>query len=237
MPDREPTWNPYRRTDTEDKKGDQDSWMMSYGDMMTLLLVFFVLIVSISEVDPVKMQQVTQSLRNAVSGAQENVPTLREIEEEMLQSVKDLNLEEVVQVNRDRNGVQLMMKGESFFPSGEAILYPKTYPFLDEVAWQITKTPYLVAVEGHTDNVPIHTPQFPSNWELSGARAAAVVRYMELKHGLPRTRFRIVGFADAKPFDPELGNSTPEARARNRRVIIRFLNEFAPGAKEQIGLK
>lgn len=232
MNNKDPLWDPHKSQTSAQatrKGGDEDSWMMSYGDMMTLLLVFFVLIVSISEIDAVKLQMVTQSMRNAISGEEAKVPTLKEIQQEVKQSVYDLNLEEVVEVERNKNGIQLMLKGESFFPSGSATLFKNTHYFLDEIVWQILKTPYLVSVEGHTDNIPIKTRMFPSNWELSAARAAAVVRYFESK-GLPRNRFRCVGFADAQPKDPELGNRTAQARADNRRVVITFLNEFAEGA-------
>lgn len=228
---REAIWNPYRKSDADDSQGESDSWLMSYGDMMTLLLVFFVLIAAISEIDPVRMQMVTQSMRNAM-GQEQFVPTLKEIQEEMSQSVYDLNIDDMVSVERNRHGVQLLLNGESFFRPGSADLLPNTETFLNEVVWQIMKTPYLVSVEGHTDNIPISTPRYPSNWELSAARAASVVRYFEA-NDLPRSRFRIVGFADAQPYDPALGNSTAAARARNRRIVITFLNEFAP--RETLG--
>ncbi len=224
-------WNQFKSPDVNNSDDGGDSWMMSYGDMMTLLLVFFVLIVSISEIDPVRMQLVTQSMRNAL-GESQFVPSLREVEQEMQQSIYDLNIEDMVSVERTKEGVQLLLQGESFFRSGDATLLPHTYEFLDEIAWQITTTPYIVSVEGHTDNLPISTRIYPSNWELSAARAASVVEYFETKN-LTRDRFRVVGWSDTKPVDPILGNSTPEARRLNRRVVILFRNEFAP--REALG--
>jgi len=217
-------WNPYEKPDDDDNSGDQ--WLTSYGDMMTLLLVFFVLLVSISTIDPVRMQHVTQQMRSAIGGDKYMVPTLKEIEQELRESIETQNLDDMVEVNRNKDGVELVLQGESFFPSGSANLFPSTYPFLDEIAWQVSKNPYLVSIEGHTDNIPIRSDIFPSNWELSGARAAAVVRYLETK-GIARNRFRIVGWADARPVDPITGNSTAKARSMNRRVIITFMNEFA----------
>ena len=209
---------------------DENDWMLSYGDMMTLLPVFFVLIVAVSQIDAVKLQLITQSMRNAMGSEVSFVPTLKEIEEKLRQSIKEMNLQDVVYVNRDKHGVQLMLRGESFFPSGEATLYSETFPFLNMVALQIHETPYRVSIEGHTDNVPIHNVRYPSNWELSGARAGAVVRYFE-EQELPSDRFSIAGFADTKPVDPAIGNSTPEARALNRRVVITFINEFYEKSK------
>ncbi|MCB2198383.1 OmpA family protein [bacterium] len=221
-------WNQSKRKgfSGQKPKEDDDAWAMTYGDMMSLLLVFFILIVAISTVDPVRMQQVSQQLRESIGGKEEDVPTLKEIEQELKESISQLQIEEVVAVSRDKNGVSLVMRGESFFPSGSATLYPGTASFLNEVAWQIQKNPYMISVEGHSDNIPISTSLFPSNWELSGARAGAVVRYFESR-GIRRSRMRIIGWADAKPVDPDVGNSTPQARAQNRRVVITFLNEFA----------
>jgi len=217
-------FNPFDKGDSDNDDGDQ--WLTSYGDMMTLLLVFFVLLVSISTIDPVRMQHVTQQMRSAIGGDKYMVPTLKEIEENLIESIETQNLDEFVKVNRNKDGVELILQGESFFASGSATLYSDTYTFLNEIAWQISKNPYLVSIEGHTDNIPIRSDVFPSNWELSGARAAAVVRYFE-RRGIPRNRFRIVGWADARPVDPVIGNSTARARALNRRIIITFLNEYA----------
>jgi chemotaxis protein MotB len=224
--DKKRAWDFHAKGNDDAGKEDSDSWMTSYGDMMTLLLVFFVLIVSMSTIDPVRVQQVTQQMREAMTGEDINVPTLKQIEDELKESVEQLDIEEMAQVDRSKDGVQLIMKGESFFASGSAELLPNTYTFLNEVAWQIAKNPYMVSVEGHTDNIPIRSRIYPSNWELSAARAASVVRYFE-QRSIERERMRIIGWADAQPVDPEVGNSTPQARAQNRRVVITFLNEFA----------
>jgi chemotaxis protein MotB len=219
-------WNP--KAKGQGGQDEEQGWLTSYGDMMTLLLVFFVLLFAISSIDPVKMQQVTQRMREAIGGEAEvqHVPTLKEIEEDLEDSIYELGVDQLVSVNRDREGVQLILRGESFFESGRAQLRPETFEFLDEIAWQIQKNPYRVSVEGHTDNIPIRTQRFPSNWELSAARAAAVVRYFEEKE-IPRRRFRVVGWADVKPANPAEGNLTAAARAKNRRVVVVFMNEFA----------
>jgi chemotaxis protein MotB len=212
----------------KEKKEDGDIWITSYGDMMTLLLVFFVLMFAISEVDPVKMQQVTQQMRAAIGGEDEEEfgPSLKELEQQITASVEKMNISKSVQVNRNKDGVELVLSGESFFSSGNAELRVATHVFLKEVAVQIAANPYLVSIEGHTDNIPIRSQRFPSNWELSGARASAVARYFE-QRGIPRTKMRIIGWADAKPVNPDLGNSTASARAQNRRIVITFLNEYA----------
>ncbi len=215
-------------TKPKDKKEDGDIWITSYGDMMTLLLVFFVLMFAISEVDPVKMQQITQQMRAAIGGEDEEEfgPSLKELEQQITASVEKMNISQSVQVNRNKDGVELVLRGESFFSSGNADLRSQTHLFLREVAIQIAANPYLVSIEGHTDNIPIRSQKFLSNWELSGARASAVARYFE-RLGIPRSKMRIIGWADGKPINPDLGNSTASARAQNRRIVITFLNQFA----------
>lgn len=208
------------------KKADQeDGWMVSYGDMMTLLLVFFVLLVAISQIDAVRLQMVTQSMRNAMGVQSEHVPTLREIELRLDGILERLRLQERVAVTRDRQGVRLMIRGETLFASGEAHLLLSVHRVLESIGREIARTPYKVRIEGHTDSIPITTGKFPSNWELSCARAAAVARFFE-ERGLERRRFSVAGYAETRPVDPVLGNSTADARARNRRVVVTFLNEY-----------
>ena len=172
---------------------------------------------------PASAQGVSSTARGA---SRDREPPLREVEARLRSFVRQNHLEQRLRVTRDRRGVQLQLQGEAFFASADATLLASTYGLLNQVAAEIARTPYKVVIEGHSDSDPISTPTFPSNWELSGARAAAVARYFESR-GLPRTRFSIAGLADTEPVDPDVGNSTPEARARNRRVVITFLSDYA----------
>lgn len=121
----------------------------------------------------------------------------------------------------------IRMASETFFPSGSAELSAAGRDILAGVAGQIAQrrfAGYLVTVEGHTDDVPIATALFPSNWELSGARAAAVVRFLA-ERGVDSSRLRAAGFADSVPIAPDRdasGRAIPENQARNRRVVIRL---------------
>ncbi len=99
---------------------------------------------------------------------------------------------------------------------------PKSIPLLKKVAFIISKTSYAVRIEGHTDNLPIHTSKFPSNWELSTARAVNVLRYFTEKEKVSMQRLSAVGFGE---FQPIIANDKPEHRAKNRRVEIVFLGE------------
>lgn len=208
------------------KRTEEEPWLMAYGDMMTLLLVFFVLLVSIAQIDAVRLQVVTQSMRTALGAETSREPPLLEVEQRLKQFVRQNRLQGSLRVTRDERGVQLQLQGEAFFASADAKLLDSRKKLLVQIAAEIARTPYKVVIEGHSDSDPIQGTRFPSNWELSGARAAAVARFFE-DRGLPRSRFAIAGLADTEPVDARLGNSTPEAKARNRRVVINFLAEYA----------
>lgn len=114
-------------------------------------------------------------------------------------------------------GVSFRIPSEVLFGSGEAALTPAGQTVIDRLLPTLNQVPdYTIVVEGHTDNVPIQTARFPSNWELSAARASSVVRHLEAR-GLNPTRLRATGYADTRPLAP---NDTPEGRALNRRVEI-----------------
>lgn len=122
-----------------------------------------------------------------------------------------------VTVRMTEEGLVVSMAGPLLFDSGKADLRPEARPILDSVARVISRLPQaLVRVEGHADSIPIQTERFPSNWELSSARAATVVRHLTAT-GLNATRFTVVGFGDSRPVGV---NSAPEGRARNRRVEV-----------------
>lgn len=216
------------------KKG-LDEWVMTYGDMMSLLLTFFVLIVSFSSMQQVKFQQAAASLKVAfnVLDSPESVielnqpivppeerPTtdleflyeVRSIEKEVL----DEGRQDDVQVEITDEGVLFRMTAPFLFASGRAELLPEAAPLLDRLGRMFRKFPASVRIEGHTDNVPIKSAQFPSNWELSAARAVAVARYFQ-GTGVPPERLSATGFGE---FQPVADNATPEGRAANRRVEL-----------------
>jgi len=206
---------------------DNDDWLVTYSDMITLLFAFFVVIVAISQVDPVKMERVSQSM--ATSVGKELKPdqeySLQEIYANLQQIVQDEGLTEQAEVNYTPLGVAMRFKGNLLFGSASATLAPDAEPVLAKLAGEIKSRPFHIAVEGHTDNRAIETSQFPSNWELSAARASSVVRFF-LAHGVQTEKLRAVGRADTQPLVPNQdreGNDIPDNQALNRRVEIIFL--------------
>lgn len=126
------------------------------------------------------------------------------------------DIRDEVEVIASANRVNLVITNDVLFDAGSAALRPAGRNILGRIAELLRKYHYPIAVEGHTDNTPIHTPQFPSNWELSTARATTVTRFL-IEHGIDRRLLSAVGYADTRP---RADNSTAQGRARNRRVSL-----------------
>lgn len=140
--------------------------------------------------------------------------------------VKDLEKEVAagqIEITQLREGLQLNLAQEILFPSGSAEVSPAGAVVLAKVAERVSSLPHTVVVEGHTDNVPIHSSRYPTNWELAGARASRVVRILA-DHGVDPKRLSAVSVGE---FQPRAPNDTPEGRAKNRRIEI-TLKPVAP---------
>jgi chemotaxis protein MotB len=127
-----------------------------------------------------------------------------------------------VEIVPRENGVELSLRGAAFFDLASADIKSAGLPLLRDIAATLAGTPYKVTVEGHTDNLPIESWLYPSNWELSSARASRVARFL-IDHGVAREHLRVEGLADTMPVAPntdEAGRSIPENQAKNRRVVI-----------------
>lgn len=236
------------------------AWMVTYSDLMTLLLVFFVLLYSFSIIDVEKFQAFLASftgvgilesgpaLLEEVSPASqsEKIGTTADLEEllrsrqaELLETynlvkefLEENGLDSQVEVRYEVRGVALDIKERILFDSGKADLKEEAMQLLDPLAQLFRKLNYMISVEGHTDNVPIHTVQFPTNWELSTARASRVVRYFIEQHHLDPRKFVAVGYGEFAPIVP---NDSPANRALNRRVVILInsINVFDRSGEEE----
>ncbi|CAM3322044.1 OmpA/MotB family protein [Rhodothermus bifroesti] len=236
----------------DDEEPSAPAWMTTFSDMATLLLTFFVMIVAMSEVEVKKFQEalsffqgrtgllqsemVIPSIKNQVVTQQQLSQEQAQKYEELLKYLEENNLAGKVQVNLTDRGLHLIITDSVMFRSGEAELIEPSRTILRILAGMIDSRIQSVVVEGHTDNVPISTTRYPSNWELSAARAAAVVRFLlEQTRALSPERYLAVGYGE---FHPRAPNDTPEGRARNRRVEILFnwepwQNETNPYLKRQ----
>ncbi|OGS90155.1 MAG: flagellar motor protein MotD [Gallionellales bacterium GWA2_59_43] len=229
---------------------NRDRWLISYADFVTLLFAFFVVMYSISSVNEEKYKSFGDALNSAfskdgtsptgASGPQEQTmlfmvdrQTVRLGEQQrriqahmktlssgLSQVMSELIDQRQVSVNQTKRGVEIDISASTLFRTGEAALQPATLNVLRQVAEVLSKEELPIEVEGHTDDVPIATVQFPSNWELSSARASSVVRLL-IDNGVQAKRLAVVGLASNQPLAP---NDSPEGRARNRRVTITIVS-------------
>ena len=199
---------------------DEGGWLTTYADMMTLLMTFFVLLFAMSTLDPVKLEQFGDSTKKDKGSAKKSKKvSLSQINKEVKKLVVEQELQSQVKVSMDARGVTLGIASDLAFGSGTAILSESIKSFLVKLVSTMEKATYAIAVEGHTDNDPNRSSQFPSNWELSAARASAVIRYLT-EQGIAADKFRAIGFGDTVPL---VANDTRANKAKNRRVDITFL--------------
>lgn len=226
-----------KKKQEESAAGGAPGWMVTYGDLMSLLLTFFVLLVSFSSIQESKFLQALGSLKGALGVLPKYestvfrqyilMPRLNRRErvrvtmlmKKLRQALEEKKLQKHVKLNVKENGILIRIDAPVLFDLGKANLKPEIYPILDKIVELTMGWPNEIRIEGHTDNLPIHTKEFPSNWELSAARAISVLRYFVSK-GVPSSRLSAVGYGEFHPLVP---NTSPENRAKNRRVEIYIL--------------
>ena len=162
-------------------------------------------------------QQARQEAQDVVA---ELNPSLRALTKELEHEIKDGKLVISLQLR----GLVVTLRQAAFFPSGTDEVDPKLFPVLDSLARTLQKSASPVRLEGHTDSVPISTPRFRSNWDLSAARAIAVLKVLSERCGIPPERLGVAGYADTLPVDT---NETAEGRAHNRRVDLVIMSQLA----------
>ena len=206
------------------------SWMDTYGDMVTLLLCFFVMMLAASSVDKAKYEQIQAGMQEGVG----KVDVARPIEMMMVEladDIQSMEMGEKIELGSDTQGVVLEFGGDTFFDEGSAKIKQQAIPALKRIAATLQSDRYIkfdFSIEGHTSNKKINTAYYPSNWELSAARAAAVARFLE-ERGISRTRIRISGYYDNAPKYPNLdpfGEPIPQNQAKNQRVVIHIEPRF-----------
>lgn len=179
-------------------------WLVNYADLMTELVCFFIILYALSAVLSKNIQQAKKDID---------------------QIIKEEKLQAEVKITKEGIRLTLEEKGtDSFFEVGKAELTPKMVHIMTKIGPLLKKMPNEVLIEGHTDNIPIETEQFPSNWELSSARAHTVLHYLIDQYGIEPARISAIGYGE---FRPRALNDTPENRARNRRVVF-FIKNVPP---------
>jgi len=217
-------------------------WLLTYADMITLLLALFIILFAISNISAVKFNRLartiaggfssTDSINNPPNGGttgaergHSDEANMAAVKAQLDKYIAQQNLRSKVQTRIDKQGLVItLLSDKAYYDSGSADLRPETKRLLDVVAAQLVNVRNDVRVEGSTDNVPIATAAYPTNWELSAARATGVTRYLVEHAKIVPTRISFAGYGE---FHPKFLNDTDAHRQQNRRVDIVILNGAA----------
>ena len=226
-------------------------WLTTFNDLVTLLMVFFVLLFTMSSVDSRKMQDFQYALQSGLgvlktgtkvsisvkktqpvddmshimtqAEGKRNKKHSRQPGDKLMDEIQQLTKADLdIQIIHTHQGTRLSFEDQVLFDFGSATINPAGFVFLDKIADTLDKIPYAMRVEGHTDNVPIETRRFPSNWELSVARAVNVVKYFAEVSNIDPNRLSAVGYGESRPV---AANDTASNRVKNRRVEILLITE------------
>lgn len=226
-----------RRKHNEEHE-NAERWLLTYADLITLLLAFFIMMYVFSKKDAQKYDEVASHLKTIFSGGTGlagkgsvtaaspiDMPSKgassgeikRQLESELMDSNRNKPGGENISVLSDERGIVIRVLDKAFFDEGKAELKDGAKGALDKIVPIIKSVDNHVRIEGHTDNVPINTNEFKSNWELSVRRATEVVRYFVEKRGLPPDRISATGYAEYRPI---VQNNSPKNKSLNRRIEI-----------------
>lgn len=227
------------RSKKEDAPKGSPAYMSTWGDMCTLLLCFFVMLLAMSTIDPAKFDVAANSFQNAFSGVLESFPTVLITQDVLIprmggneqnkrmaidaaakikKVIKKENLEDAIKVKVTESGIAIKVADPIGFDVGDAEIKPELVAVLNDIAAVIATAPESqIRVEGHTDDIPIHTRLYPSNWELSAARALNVVKFLATSGNIAPARLSAIGYGE---YRPHLPNTSRENRVKNRRIEI-----------------
>jgi len=219
----------------EQKVGKSPAWLVTYADLFTLLFAFFVVIAGSSKPNQEKYDQIRNSISKAFESTNENkiIAHLQKAQEnkealvsKLEKSLEGNDLQKIVSIKKEPTGILLKLPQELLFKRGSATIGNKIMkPLLKikDILNQKNYKEYPLAIRGYSDSLPISTAQFPSNWELSSARAASVMNFF-IKNGLSDRPKVVIGYADTKPFVKVTASMTKKeqeiARKNNRRIEI-----------------
>ena len=246
---------------------NHERWLVSYADMITLLMVLFVVLFAMGQTDKSKLESLRNSLQRAFSvevlrgtdaatlrgsSGESLIPppvpmaitqelialtgmpdpdakmasALHQVREALAEIPIPPDTSGTVDVGASREGIVISLAGNMLFDSGKSDLKPRGMTLLDTLSERLRTMPNEIRVEGHTDNIAIATPLYPSNWELSTARATTVSRYLAEHAEIAPQRLIAAGYGEYRPIGP---NDSREGRARNRRVDLVVLFPQTPG--------
>lgn len=213
---------------------NHERWLVSYADFITLLFAFFVVLFAASTVDEKRMRSFAAGFERYIAhsgqgdvsqlpGSRHSELTIEEVQASLEQLEADLWPEiqsAKIELSEEPRGLVMSLSESALFPPGEARLQPRSIPVMRKVGEALSRVPGQIRLEGHTDDTPIQTRLYPSNWQLSTARATAVLKFLIHEKSIPLDRLSAAGYGEYRPLVP---NDTPENRAKNRRVDVVIL--------------
>jgi len=240
-----------RKRQSEEHKANHERWLITYSDLITLLMVFFIVMYAMSSVNQKKYEALAASLKagfNTSTGSnmitdyqgQKMVTTmqmqedkqLREAENKIKEYAKKNALDKSIHLKINERGLVISVVDRVLFNSGEAQLTEQAKNVLTQIVSIIHLLPNHILVEGHTDNIPIHNGRFPSNWELSTTRATQVIAYF-INNGFSPNKLSAAGYSQYRPL---FANDSEQNRALNRRVdivVLRTIMQTKTGNEEK----
>lgn len=245
----------HRRNSSQHKE-NSERWLLTYSDLITLLLAFFVIMYGMSSADVQKFSKMASSMRRAFnvdvmqgqtqSGVLDSSTSLLPddmgvgtgadstqqkdlamISQEMGWALQQQGVSDNVSLSLRPEGTAISVSGNLLFASGKAELRPDAVSLLKSLGAVLSKLPNDVRIEGYTDDIPPSGTDFPTNWELSSARAVAIVRYLSEVEGIDPARLSAVGYSQYRPVAP---NDSARSRSRNRRAEVLILYPSEPQA-------
>ena len=235
-----------RRDIVEDKGLNPNAWMVTFADLIMLLLTFFVMLLAMSSMDRKKLKEIMVHLQDAAGlldfsgsrGVTDLGILIKRYKDKryffiidntlfrdlFIPSIKSdrmerKDLDELVDITDDERGIVVSFHEDILFDPGEATIKKDVFPVLDLIADAIDSSPNNILIMGHTDNIPIQSELYESKWELSSYRGLSVLEYFLKEKGLSPSRFSVGGYGPSRPLYP---NDTPKNRALNRRVEVIF---------------
>jgi chemotaxis protein MotB len=173
------------------------------------------------------LKRLVDPMKGALSSASQS-QSLQEAQDAIQKALDPEIQRREVAMTMQREGLVVSLREMGFFESGSASIRPGSLDAISRLAQVLKQRPENLRLEGHTDNIPIHTPRFATNWELSTARATELIQLLITRYGLPASHLSAAGYAE---FHPVASNSTPEGRAQNRRLDVVILAPFQPQTK------
>jgi len=219
-----------------------EAWLLPYSDLMTLLLALFIIMFAMSQVDKEKLERMSEQFSVIFTGGTgvmkkesttivpqktstfEATPksapkpdSMKGLETSLEQKINESGLSGQVQVALNSEGLEISIQDVALFDSGKATVLDRVRPLLLEISKMLYTINSSVRIAGHTDNIPIHTAEFRSNWDLSAMRAINVMNYMVSDGGLQPEKLSIQAYGE---YEPKFSNDTEDGRAGNRRIEI-----------------